>query len=172
MPVPLLASLIPSSRAIVRVDQWVALAGVVCVVLLITVLTIAAGIHGVRPGRGVSFNRPSTPSNRNLPRHNAAIRGLVFNSSLICCCLPWAASNTMRLRNATRIGHSAPTRLPLQLTPTLRVQNDWAGYAHDWVTHHKMTHITYRMLLVTHYTRCVDLRTHGDHWNTLPIMAQ
>jgi hypothetical protein len=61
MPVPLLASLIPSSRAMVRVDQWVRLAGVVCMVLLITVLTIAAGIHGVRLGRGASLNRPSTP---------------------------------------------------------------------------------------------------------------
>jgi hypothetical protein len=31
-------------------------------------------------------------------------------------------------------GHRAPTRLPLQLKPTLRVQNDRPSYAHDWVS--------------------------------------
>ena len=55
------AGLMPTSRAMVRVDQWVALARVVCVVFLITVFTIAAGTDGVRPG------------------HNAAIRALHCN---------------------------------------------------------------------------------------------
>ena len=75
-----------TSRAMVRMDHWVALAGVDCVVFLIMVLTIAAGIESVRPGRGASFSNPSTPRSRNLSRHNAAIRGLIFNSSLICLC--------------------------------------------------------------------------------------
>src|SRR5262249_45509659 len=56
-----LASLMPVSLAMVRVDQWVALAGLVRVVLAITVSMSAAEIDGLRPGRCASFRRPATP---------------------------------------------------------------------------------------------------------------
>ena len=59
----------------VRVDQCVALAGVLCVVFSITVAITEALIDGVRPGRGASLSNPSTPRRRNRPRHNATMRG-------------------------------------------------------------------------------------------------
>src|SRR6266481_9386092 len=52
------ASLIPISAAIVRVLQWVALAGLDCVVLRINSSLRLAEMAGLRPGRGASFSRP------------------------------------------------------------------------------------------------------------------
>jgi len=51
-----LASLIPTAAAMVRVDQWVALAGFSWVVLRMTSRFVAAEMRGVRPGRGASFS--------------------------------------------------------------------------------------------------------------------
>ena len=96
-------------------------------------LTIAAGIDGVRPGRGASFSRPSTPRSRNLPRHKAAMRGLIFNSSR-------SADSAYLRRPATQCG-CATLRAPAQSAhalaaqlPTLRVQNDRLGNTHDRVS--------------------------------------
>jgi hypothetical protein len=80
-----LALLIPTSRAMVRVDQWAELSGVVCSVFFITVLTSTAGIDGVRRGLGRTFNNPSMPPKQKSPSPTPIIRGLIFNSSLIAC---------------------------------------------------------------------------------------
>jgi hypothetical protein len=56
----------------------------VCVVFLITMLPSLLESRRA-PWRGeLFFSNPSTPCSRNLPRHNAAMPGLIFNSSLIC----------------------------------------------------------------------------------------
>jgi hypothetical protein len=107
----------------VRVVKRVALARVVYVVLLITALTIAAGIDGVRPGRGASFNRPSTPPQQKSPspqRSHTRVDLQFFADLLVLFTLSGQQHNAATRRYPH--GHSAPTRLPLQLTPTLRVQ--------------------------------------------------
>src|ERR1035441_10278589 len=65
----------PISRAMVRVDQCVALAGVLSVVITIRVAVITGVIDGVRPDRGESLRSPATPCSRNRPRQSVTIRG-------------------------------------------------------------------------------------------------
>src|SRR5262245_48623571 len=66
------ASLMPISAAIIRVLQWVALNGLACVVLRTTSAFSRAPMAGLRPGRGASLVRPSSPPRKNRLRHRAA----------------------------------------------------------------------------------------------------
>jgi hypothetical protein len=74
----------PISRAMVRVDQCVALAGVLCVVFAIRAAVTSVVIDGVRPGRGASFSRPSIPNSRKRPRQSVTMRGATFSAAAIC----------------------------------------------------------------------------------------
>src|SRR6266436_1225858 len=77
------ASLIPISAAIVRVLQWVALAGLDCVVLRISSSLRLAEMAGLRPGRGASFSRPVRSNCRNRFRQRAAFWLLRFKVAAI-----------------------------------------------------------------------------------------
>src|SRR5437588_176757 len=95
----------PTTCAIVRVLQWVALRGFSRIVLSITLCTLAGVIVGVRPGRGASFSRAASPPSRKRLRQRADFSGVMLNSRAISLsCIPSAARSTMRARSTTRDG--------------------------------------------------------------------
>src|SRR6516164_2184729 len=99
------ASLIPISAAIVRVLQWVALAGLSCVVRRITSSLSLAEIVGLRPGRGASFSRPVRSNCKNRFRQRAAFWLLIFRLAAISkSVLPSAAKRTTLARSTCRAG--------------------------------------------------------------------
>jgi hypothetical protein len=67
------ASLIPISRAIVRVLQCVAFAGAHWVVLWITSSFTETGMAGLRPRREASFSSPDKPNFKNRLRQRATL---------------------------------------------------------------------------------------------------
>jgi YD repeat-containing protein len=95
---------------------------------LMTLFTIAAGIDGVRPGRGASFSNPLYAPQQKSPspqrRHPRADLQLFTNLLVL-----FTFSRQQHNAAAQRYPHgkSATTHLPLHLTPTLRVQNDRTG---------------------------------------------
>src|SRR5262249_11684553 len=99
------ASLTPISAAIVRVLQWVALAGLDCVVLRINSSLSLAEMAGFPPGRGGSFCRAArTDSRKPLPPH-AGLLLLIFRFKPISqTVFPPAANNTILARSICRAG--------------------------------------------------------------------
>ena len=99
------ASLTPISAAIVRVLQWVALAGLDWVVLRINVSLTLAAIEGLRPGRGASFSKPGIPSRKKRFRQREAFWLLMPSISAISVSgFPSAASSTILARSTCRAG--------------------------------------------------------------------
>src|SRR5215471_16739844 len=99
------ASLMPISAAIVRVLQWVALDGLVCIVLRTTSAFSRAEMAGLRPGRGASLVRPFRPELKNRLRHRAAFWLVISKAAAISrSVLPAAASSTTLARSTWRAG--------------------------------------------------------------------
>jgi hypothetical protein len=89
----------------VRVLQWVALAGFWRVVRVTTRFVSRVPILGLRPGRGASFCNPDTPSARKRLRQRETFFGVMaMLAAISLSCWPEAANNTMRARSATRTG--------------------------------------------------------------------
>jgi hypothetical protein len=93
--------LIPVTRAIDRVDQWVSWSGGGCSrALTTTSSTCSSAIVRGRPGRG-SSDRPSSRSRTNRPRHLATVCGQISNRSATATLVaPSAHASTIRARNA------------------------------------------------------------------------
>jgi hypothetical protein len=94
--------LIPTCRAIDRVDQWVSwLGGGRSRVATITRSTWSSAMVRGRPGRGSSA-RPSSRSRTNRPRHLATVWGQMPScSATATLVLPLAQASTIRARKAT-----------------------------------------------------------------------
>ena len=100
-----LASLMPTTAAMVRVLQWVALVGRWRVVRVTTRFLKRGPILGLRPGRGASFSNPATPRVRKRLRQRETFFGVIaMRAAISLSCWPEAANNTMRARSPTRTG--------------------------------------------------------------------
>jgi hypothetical protein len=127
-----LASLSPSTFAIVRVLQWVAFVGFSRVVLALTCCTFSSGIVGVAPGRGASFPRAASPPSRHHCRHRAGSSGVLPNSGAISF-IARSGPNTAQSARARQRGPTggAPSSAAQRLfvIPDLH----WRSYAHPFV---------------------------------------
>jgi hypothetical protein len=95
------------------------------------------------PGSGSIFQQPLYASQQKSPspqRYHPRADLQFFADLLVLFTVSGQQHDTATQRYPH--GHRAPSRLPLQLMPNLRIQNDRPGYAHDWVLINKMTHMT------------------------------
>jgi hypothetical protein len=87
----------------VRVLQWVALAGDDAVVLRINSSFLAVAMAGFRPGRAASFSKPANPAIKKRFRHRAAFLLLMRRLAAIYrSVFPSAGSSTTLERSTWR----------------------------------------------------------------------
>ena len=100
-----LASPMPAARAIVRVDQCVALLGFSCSVISTIFFTSRFVMVRGLPGRGASFSRAAMPPARKRFRHRATFSGVMcIRRAIWLFSKPSAASSTIRARSTRRTG--------------------------------------------------------------------
>jgi len=101
---PTLEAEIPTASAMERL-QWVALGGVSCTVLVITLRRVSHGSGGTRDGRVLSRLRPPKPSSRKRACQRQTVGLDVFERRMISLVpQPSAVANTISARQTTLRG--------------------------------------------------------------------